>query len=172
MILLVPIGPVPIYLISWLEDKLGLFVEKPVEVGKAVPLPRSGYDPDRHQYKGSSVLQLLRETEAPNAERLVGLIDQDCYAPGLNFIFGQAAAGGREAFVALPRLRPPCSGMEEDKNLFRDRILKEIVHELGHTWGLPHCDCNDCVMQFSNSIQDTEKKNAGFCSRCKEKLSL
>lgn len=172
MILLVPIGPVPIYLISWLEDKLGFFVDKPVEIGKAVPLPRSGYNRDRQQYNGNSVIELLGEINHPEAERFVGLIDQDCYVEGLNFIFGQADTGGRQAFVALPRLRPPCSGMEEDKNLFRDRVLKEIVHELGHTWNLPHCDGHECVMRFSNSLQDTDEKTARFCSRCKEKLSV
>ncbi len=171
MILLVPIGPVPIYLLSWLEDNLGNFVDLPVEIGRAVPLPRTGYDRQRQQYKSEEILQVLGPIEHPEARRIVGLIDQDCYCPELNFIFGQAAAGGREIFVALPRLRPPCSGMEEDKNLFRDRVLKEIVHELGHTWGLPHCDQPGCVMRFSNSLQDTDEKNAEFCYSCKSRLA-
>ncbi|MCF8024356.1 MAG: archaemetzincin family Zn-dependent metalloprotease [Desulfobacteraceae bacterium] len=172
MILLIPIGPVPIYLISWLEDKLGLYVNHPVKTGKAVPLPRGGYDPDRKQYKGDSVIELLCGIEHHGAEGVVGLIDQDCYTPGLNFIFGQAVSGGREAFVALPRLRPPCPGMEEDKNLFKERVLKEIVHELGHTWNLPHCEQPGCVMRFSDSVKDADEKNSDFCDRCKEKLAV
>ncbi|MFP4159303.1 MAG: archaemetzincin family Zn-dependent metalloprotease [Desulfobacterales bacterium] len=167
MILIVPIGPLPIYLISWLHDNLGVFTDNStVEVGKAVPLPREGYDRQREQYRAEVLIELLTAMKHPGAERIVGLIDQDCYSQDLNFVFGQASLKGREAFVALPRLRPDCSGMEEDKNLFKNRVLKEIVHELGHTWGLPHCDRPGCVMRFSNSADDTDRKNPVFCSRC------
>ncbi|MFO7931576.1 MAG: archaemetzincin family Zn-dependent metalloprotease [Desulfosalsimonas sp.] len=170
MILLVPIGPVPIYLISWLYDNLGGFTGHTVESGKAVPLPRAGYDRKREQYHAEAVMELLMATYHPGADRIVGLIDQDCYSQGVDFIFGQATLKGREAFVALPRLRPDCSGMEEDKKLFKNRVLKEIVHELGHTWGLTHCDRPGCVMRFSDSVKDTDQKNPGFCSRCISRL--
>ncbi|MFW6011618.1 MAG: archaemetzincin family Zn-dependent metalloprotease [Desulfosalsimonas sp.] len=171
MILLVPIGPIPIYLISWLEDKLGAFVDCPVKVGRAVPLPRTGYDSQRQQYEAGAVIDLLAALECQEAERLVGLIEQDCYSAGLNFIFGQAVSGGREAFVALPRLCPPCFGFEEDKSLYKDRVLKEILHELGHTWGLAHCEQPECVMRFSNSLQEADGKSPEFCHICKNKLS-
>ncbi|MCF8111210.1 MAG: archaemetzincin family Zn-dependent metalloprotease [Desulfobacteraceae bacterium] len=171
MILLVPIGPVPIYLISYLEDKLGVFVDRPVKLGRAVPLPRTGYDNQRQQYEAGAVIELLATLEYPEAERLVGLIEQDCYSPGLNFIFGQAVSGGREAFVALPRLCPPCSGLEEDKSLYKERVLKEVIHELGHTWGLAHCEQPGCVMRFSNSVQETDEKSPEFCHICKNKLA-
>lgn len=171
MILLVPIGPVPIYLISWLQDNLGGFLDRRVETGRAVPLPKDGYDSSRQQYKGEAVIKILQSCRQPGqAERIVGLIDQDCYSGELNFILGQAVSGGRETFVALPRLRPSCSGMEEDKALFRQRVLKEIIHELGHSWGLPHCGRPQCVMYFSNSVADTDEKNPEFCSECSEKL--
>jgi archaemetzincin len=68
-----------------------------------------------------------------------GLIEANCYTPGLDFVFDQAALEGREAFVTLPSLRSSFYGIAEDSNLFRRRALKECVHELGHTWGLRHC---------------------------------
>ncbi len=170
MILLVPIGPVPIYVISWLKDKLNAFENLEAKVGKAVPLPRTGYDKERQQFEAEAVRQTLQGLQCPEAYRLVGLLDQDCYSPGLNFIFGQAAVNGREAFVVLPRLRQNFYGLEEDKNLFKQRVLKEVVHELGHTWGLAHCDQPGCVMRFSDSLQDTDDKSTEFCPTCREKL--
>ncbi len=171
MILLVPIGPIPIHIISWLEDKLGFYVDCPVKTGKAVPLPRQGYDEKRQQYTADAVMELLQGVSCQEAERLVGLIDQDCHSQGLNFIFGFAAVNGRESFVALPRLRPDFYELQENKCLVRQRVLKEVVHELGHTWGLSHCDNEACVMGFSNSVDDTDSKDTAFCQRCFEKKS-
>jgi len=49
---------------------------------------------------------------------VLGVIDADCYAPGLNFILGQASIHDRDAFIALPRLRPSFYGLQEDESLF------------------------------------------------------
>jgi archaemetzincin len=51
------------------------------------------------------------------------------------------------------------------------RTLKEANHELGHTFGLHHCE-NVCVMKFSNSLADTDKKPAIFCDTCLKNLQL
>jgi archaemetzincin len=113
----------------------------------------------------------LRTLSAPGSERVLGLVDADCYARGLNFIFGQAALGRREAVVALPRLRQLFYGLPEEPRLFRERVLKEAVHELGHTWGLRHCGDRQCVMHFSNSLYDTDVKGAAFCRCCRNQLT-
>jgi archaemetzincin len=101
---------------------------------------------------------------------LLGLIDADCYAPGFNFVFGQASEETGVAFVALPRLRQSLHGLTEDEGLLRERTLKEAIHELGHTWGLEHCPNTGCVMHFSNSLIDTDRKGAAFCGLCAELL--
>ncbi len=168
-ILLVPIGEVEADLAAWLAEELGSALGCPVTVGEAVPIPKGGYDPHRRQYRGEAMLAALRAVSTP-AGRVLGLADVDCYAPGLNFIFGQAALRGREAFVALPRLRPSFYGLPDDLPLFRQRVLKEAVHELGHTWGLGHCPDPRCVMHFSNTLHDTDVKGASFCSRCRQNL--
>ena len=54
--------------------------------------------------------------------------------------------------------------------MFNDRIAKETIHELGHYFGLFHCNNKRCVMYFSNSLYDTDFKNRTFCKKCKNKL--
>ncbi|HEC35261.1 MAG TPA: hypothetical protein ENI39_01860 [Anaerolineae bacterium] len=169
-VVLIPIGAIPADLVEWLAERLEETIGRSAAVGEAIPLPGAGYDPRRRQYRGDALLIVLRLLPHPTASRLLGLADADCFAPRLNFVFGQATAGGREAFVALPRLRPSFYGLPDDELLFRQRVLKEAVHELGHTWGLPHCPDRCCVMHFSNSLHDTDVKEAGFCSRCEERL--
>ena len=169
-ITLVPIGTVPPELLSWLVDRLAEVTRRDVVVGEMVSLPVAGYDRHRQQYRASAFIAVLRALHCPSAERVVGLTDVDCYARGLNFIFGQATMGGREAFVALPCLRESFYGLPEDTILFRERVLKEVVHELGHTWGLCHCADPHCVMHFSNSLHDTDAKGKDFCPRCQARI--
>lgn len=165
-IALVPVGPVPAALLAELARLVAARLARRVAIGEPVPLPERAYDPERMQYRADSVLVELGRLASPDADRLVGIIDADCYFPGLNFIFGQAVGGGREALVALPRLRQSFYDLPEDEDLFRERVLTEIVHELGHTWGLEHCSHETCAMYFSNSLRDTDRKAARFCPSC------
>jgi archaemetzincin len=41
-----------------------------------------------------------------------------------------------------------------DTSHFGQRLVKEAVHELGHAFGLNHCENIECVMHFSNSLQN------------------
>lgn len=169
-IFLIPIGPVPDDLLIGLKDRLAKAVDHNVDIGEEIPRPLTGYNPHRLQYQGDALIEALRALPYPTAERLLGLIDADCYSSHLNFVFGQASMDGREAFIALPRLRQSFYNLPEDLTLFRERVLKEAVHELGHTRGLFHCPNPHCVMHFSNMLQDTDIKTADFCPQCWDRL--
>ncbi len=171
-IVLIPIGPIRSELLSWLVDRLTELLNQRVIIGKTTPLPADGYNARRHQYEGDSILAALESSRYLEADHLLGLTDVDCYTPGLNFIFGLATMCGRTAFVAVPRLRQSFYGLPEDRALFYERVLKEVVHELGHTWGLSHCSDDSCVMHFSNSLDDTDIKEADPCPRCKKRVSF
>lgn len=101
---------------------------------------------------------------------MLGLVEADLFAPGLNFVFGEADIAGNRAVIALPRLRQEFYGLPSDDRLFRERTIKEAVHEMGHTYGLGHCPNPICVMHFSNSLYDTDLKRWKFCAACKVRL--
>lgn len=170
IISLVPFGSVPAYLLQWLAERLEAMFNRSVTRGEPIPLLAAGYDSHRRLYRGDVILAALPAVASPAVGRVLGVIDADCcYAPGLNFIFGHAAPDGRAAFIALPRLRPSFYGLAEDSPLFRQRVLTEAVHELGHTWGLTHCPDPHCMMHFSNTLHDTDMKGAAFCRRCQDR---
>jgi len=95
----------------------------------------------------------------------LGLTKEDIYVPDMNFVFGLASSDGGCAIVSTNRLK------SIDPGMFRGRLLKEVVHELGHVFGLSHCPDRRCVMHFSNSLQDTDLKSSEMCSNCLAKLS-
>jgi DNA polymerase-4 len=92
--------------------------------------------------------------------------EHDLYAGGLNFVFGLAECPGRAALISLYRL-----GQEAGEALFRERALKEALHELGHSLSLGHCPDSCCVMHFSNCLADTDRKGSEPCARCTRALA-
>lgn len=91
------------------------------------------------------------------------LIDKDIFTLNYNFIFGNAQLNGKYSIVSTARLYSP------NKNLFYERCLKEVIHEIGHSFGLVHCKDSSCVMYFSNSIIDTDRKSYNLCEICRKK---
>lgn len=135
------------------------------------PIPRYAFSEARGQYYSTAILRFLENRLPSDALRLLGILDVDLFVPQLNFVFGEAAVNGRVCVISLTRLQPEYYGKQPDQQLFLERAVKEAIHELGHTFGLKHCFNSKCVMFFSNSIEDTDRKSAGFCGQCEHKLS-
>jgi archaemetzincin len=73
--------------------------------------------------------------------------------------------------ISAARLREEFYGMPADRDKLQDRLLKEAVHEVGHTLGLGHCDDWQCVMVSSHRVERLDLKGAEFCERCRKRLS-
>ena len=95
------------------------------------------------------------------------------YTEGLNFVFGQAKMKGRVAVVSIARLDPTFWHQPEDEELLEKRAVKECLHEVGHmAFGLGHCPNRHCVMNFSNTVGDVDKKTKFLCNSCKLQLGI
>ncbi|MBI1912277.1 MAG: archaemetzincin family Zn-dependent metalloprotease [Deltaproteobacteria bacterium] len=169
MILLLLFGKIDDEALFYLKNLLEKEFEKKVEVGKGFSVPESAFNSNRGQYYATFLINsIMDRRELDRYERILGIIDKDLYAAGLNFVFGEA--GAKAAVISLTRLKPSYYGLPEDRRLFLMRAATEAVHELGHTFGLNHCADSYCVMYFSNNIADTDRKGAQFCERCRKRL--
>jgi len=132
-------------------------------VALPIEVPAGSYDPHRRQYHAEALLAAVGEAASA---RMLGITKDDLYVEGLNFVFGLAERPGKAAVISLYRLQ---SGV--DLQTYRQRVVKEAVHELGHTLGLNHCPDPGCMMHFSNSLRDTDRKGSGFCAACRQALA-
>ena len=169
-ILLVAVGEIDRSVMDWLKNDLTKVFNKQVFIGKGMPEPDYAYYKKRNQYLSTAILNaIMEQKEYALYEKILGMVDHDLFVPELNFVFGQASL--KAAVISLTRLRQTFYHLPEDQNLFHQRVLTEAVHELGHTYGLGHCGNPRCVMFFSNSLMDTDRKGSEFCPSCKSKLS-
>jgi len=133
-----------------------------------LPIPQEAFNKARQQYRSDIILGIVQSyaEKEKTLDRVLGIVDIDIYVPDLNFVFGEANCPGKAALISLWRLRPEFYGKASNIELFVERGTKEAVHELGHTLGLRHCSNPFCVMYFSNSIFDTDRKQSLFCNKC------
>jgi archaemetzincin len=166
---LVSVGTLPPAMLGFLQEGLTRQMGAVVRPGGNLPLPASCPE-GRSQYPGAPFLTALAAARASGAEVVLGVTGVDLTTPSLNFVFGLADPATRCAIISLARLYPEFYGQPRDPRRFKERAVKEAVHELGHLLGLGHCPDPACVMAFSNSLADTDRKGPGFCNHCREWL--
>jgi len=166
-ILIVPIGTIEEDILDHIRSVLQETFQREAIVSEPLIIPQQAYNARRKQYHSTRILKVLGAMKPASCEFLLGVIDEDCYVPELNFVFGEADLLARAAVIALPRLRQDFYGYDPDRDLLLLRAAKEAIHELGHTCGFGHCPDPRCVMHFSNSLGDTDVKTTRFCDACR-----
>lgn len=167
---IIPVGKIEHVLLKDLASILEQRFMTDCKIADPIETPPDAYNTERRQYHSTIIINRLKDNHFSKSLKIIGITELDLFVPELNFVFGQADLDGPAAVISLYRLRQEFYGKDADDALFRQRIFKEAVHELGHTWGLRHCKNPECVMRFSNTISDTDKKLVDFCKRCKKTI--
>lgn len=102
------------------------------------------FDPARKQYHSTMILERLSSLMPPYALKVLGVFTKDLFIPVLTHVYGEAQMGGRACIISLYRLDEDTHISNRD--LFHQRVIKEAVHELGHTFNLRHCTDRSCDM--------------------------
>jgi archaemetzincin len=163
---LVPIGSVPAEALDWIENVTTEWFPLPIRRLPAMPIPQNAYDAKRGQYQSVEIMKMLAQSAPRDAARVLGITDVDLAIPMLSFLFGQAQFDGPIAVVSLCRLHQEFYGLPPQENLLRERTVKEVLHELGHTFGLVHCSQPTCAMSLATHIELVDSKAEQYCTRC------
>lgn len=130
------------------------------------------FDPSRRQYNGNKLLKRVATMHQSDDEIVIGLFYVDLFIPILTYIFGQAMLNGHAGIASTYRLMNERYGLPSDQNVLEHRFTKEIIHEIGHTYGLIHCHSPVCVMRSSTYVEDIDLKERHLCNQCRSMAGL
>ena len=169
-IILIVFGTLSETLVPYVMDGLTREFNAEVVIGENLPIPEQAYDSQRRQYRAGDFLPPLARWRQEQRDLVLGITAVDLFVPRLNFVFGLAEPGQQCAVISVARLDPRFFQQPPNPALVQERTLKEAVHELGHLLGLPHCRNSRCIMYFSNTLADTDRKGPGFCPACRAQI--
>lgn len=167
---LLPVGTIDVALVEHVQAAIPRSLQVGCEILPFRLDPAPAYHAERQQFHSSELLQRMQGLIGSREWRLLAVADVDLYIPILTYVFGEAQLGGPCAIVSSFRLRQEFYGLDRDEGLLRQRLVKECVHELGHTLSLRHCQDYRCAMASSHAVEWIDLRESTLCSTCQTQL--
>ena len=126
----------------------------------------------RNQYNSNWILYQILQRFPETTCKVLALTTVDLYVHILTYVFGEAQVDGKAAVVSIHRLKNELYGLPKNQQKLKERLEKEAIHELGHTFGLLHCYEPECVMYSSTYAEEIDMKSKDFCENCFSLLGI
>lgn len=152
-------------LLEQMAEKIAGIFGCPADVCELLDDIEFAYSPERNQYNSTSIINKLSETASKDYLKVIAICKKDLFIPILTYVFGEAQLNGRTCIVSIYRLKDTRAFLNPE-GVFAERVIKEAVHELGHTFNIRHCSDNSCVMHYCRSLGDVDSKNTEMCRYC------
>ena len=180
---IIPVDNIDNSVLDFIQNSLKRIFKTKIYILDKIDIPENSFVKSRKQYNAAIISNYITEKLSLKYIQDINLaiLNTDIFVPSLNFVFGIATDFPKICLISILRLNPlfytffsiNYKGQDliekltdRERKVFKDRILKEAVHEIGHTLGLNHCHSYKCVMYFSDTLLDTDKKSYNFCPNC------
>ena len=164
-IVISPIDDVREDLIEQLRREVHRIFGIPTEIHHMLSDIQFALDPDRNQYHSTAILEALEGLAPPGTTKVLAVTEVDLFIPILTHVYGEAQLGGMSCIVSTYRLKEGASAFDPDGS-FKNRVIKEAIHELGQTFKLRHCRDKSCIMHYCHTIRDVDRKSDQLCRYC------
>jgi archaemetzincin len=169
IILVSPVGDLSAELIEAIAGEIKRVFGFSTETESVLQDLAFALDQNRNQYHSTLILNQLAAKSPGRAIRVIAIAQVDLFIPILTHVYGEAQLGGTACIVSTYRLNEGRSGMHISPK-YIDRVVKEAIHELGHTFRLRHCPEHTCIMHYCRNEEDVDRKSDQLCRYCKVML--
>jgi archaemetzincin len=169
-IVISPIGEIDSTLSHLISNEVARIFSMRTEILSLMNKVDFAFDAKRRQYYSTPILDRLADAAPSWAIKVLGITTEDLFIPILTHVYGEAQLGGKTCIISTCRLDEE-NPMSKLGNPFNHRVVKEAIHELGHTFKLRHCPENNCVMHYCRSIVDVDRKTDQLCRHCRVLLA-
>ncbi len=149
------------------------FPDCQVDILTEQPIPSSAFYQPRNRYRAEKILNSLDTIILSEYDKIIGVLEKDISTTKGEYqdwgIFGFGNISDKSCVVSVFRLR--AEGVTQ--TLYRERIMKLAIHELGHTFGLYHCSNTSCIMTDAcGKISTIDSANQSLCDNCKNHIDM
>ncbi len=176
-----PLGTAEAAELTQVKTSIQAIFNADVHILEEMDLPKTAFiNIKSPRYRGDSLLLYVMRNKPDSINFIIGFTAEDISVTKRNIdgsikepaskyqdwgVFGLANLGGTTSIISSFRLKG-------NKALHLERLSKISIHELGHSFGLPHCTNDSCIMQdAAESIQTIDRVEINFCAKCKLKLA-
>jgi archaemetzincin len=156
--------------LSFIRTSLLAFYDVEVVVLERAALPRSAFYAPRKRYRAERLLQSLDQIVPKDGYRILGVTDVDISTTKGAYadwgVMGLGSMDGRTCVLSSFRCRRGAKNVEHAVI----RMGKTAVHEIGHTFGLPHCPSRGCLMEDGHGTVFTSDREYDLCSDSRLRL--
>ena len=171
-IAVLPIGAVPEDELKLIDCVLAEDLRAPVlRLAPVKTIPEAAFNRNRQQHDGDWLLNWLFDRIPSECVRILAVIDADIFADNRNFVYGYGHMKDGMALYSPVRLREKFHGRRADPLREHLRSRAAILHEIGHTCGVVHCNADDCVMSQVATLAELDLLGPGYCPACGRRVN-
>jgi archaemetzincin len=132
-------------------------------------LPENAFYALRQRYKADSLLMFQKQLAKDGIRSVVGFTAKDISTSTPDWgIFGLGYCPGKACVISTYRLQKASATTAQ----LKERLIKVVLHELGHNLGLPHCTADkECLLtDAGGTIKQVDNERKWLCSNCTQIL--
>lgn len=173
VLVVVPLGRPSADLVAMVKETLERRMRVTVRVAEAMEMPAAAWYTPRKRWRAEKILDALDAKNWGDAWRVAAITEQpisttkeeieDWGIAGLGSLNGPSSVFSSYLFKRFAK---------KDRPFYLHAMENLVLHEVGHTLGLPHCPDDACIMADAkgNAVKAARASDNRFCARCRQRI--
>lgn len=170
---ILPLGKVSEMELDFIDYVMRFYFHIRTRYLPAVQIPAAYYDADNYRYNANCLLDFVLHCKPKDVGCIIGVTNHDIFTVTNGNIFGYAYIKKGAAIYSTKEIHKPDLRGRINTAIKQTRSLKIILHEMGHVFGLLHCEEMNCVMNGITSLPAVlDDLSQSYCAKCFVEISL